>query len=537
MDYRNPEDCLHALKGLHPLNTDETCETLVHMLATLAEAPPPAAQYLAVLEAMRSPMAAVQDAYAHEYSRTPLAPLSEKNGVLLRVVRNWQSLSHGYANVMRRDAAVGNLDHQRALLAQRRVLYAGLALFEYYRAHREVPQNLWAELHDSYARAEAQGVGRARVPDELNEVWRAQSPLEAYAAMLLVDIANPFGRSGQQLLWVYRWAQRFAPYCTLHDRGITPETGASGAYGLLQQSSQGLRPLETIPPTSEVRLFDSSRLADQIQAVLMQFKKGIKPAALGLGADCRTEVSARLLLSLYRPWGRGVSGRRYPRRLRNAPIEIATQWETIGFHISGKRFQPPPLKGARKSASDITTLTFGGQVERVTPINQERQRLEEARAFGLVTHNWDVVDESMGGLRVRSRLNDPEEGLGFHQLVAMRPHDSRFFLLGKISWLMCRENGSFEAGVEIMNGVAEVIPARHYSRSGHETQFEQAFSLPEVPSLKKSATFVLPAGWFQVHRTIEVVEGKQYVQYRLLKALVRGANFDQVTYERYTPEI
>ena len=310
MDYRNPEDCLHALKGLHPLNTDETCETLVHMLATLAEAPPPAAQYLAVLEAMRSPMAAVQDAYAHEYSRTPLAPLSEKNGVLLRVVRNWQSLSHGYANVMRRDAAVGNLDHQRALLAQRRVLYAGLALFEYYRAHREVPQNLWAELHDSYARAEAQGVGRARVPDELNEVWRAQSPLEAYAAMLLVDIANPFGRSGQQLLWVYRWAQRFAPYCTLHDRGITPETGASGAYGLLQQSSQGLRPLETIPPTSEVRLFDSSRLADQIQAVLMQFKKGIKPAALGLGADCRTEVSARLLLSLYRPWGRGVSGRR-----------------------------------------------------------------------------------------------------------------------------------------------------------------------------------------------------------------------------------
>ena len=58
-----------------------------------------------------------------------------------------------------------------------------------------------------------------------------------------------------------------------------------------------------------------------------------------------------------------------------------------------------------------------------------------------------------------------------------------------------------------------------------------------MPSLKKSATFVLPAGWFQVHRTIEVVEGKQYVQYRLLKALVRGANFDQVTYERYTPEI
>ncbi len=220
---------------------------------------------------------------------------------------------------------------------------------------------MWADLHESYSMAEAQGVANVRIADPLNEVWRAQSTVEAFISFLLVDLSNPFGRTEREFTWVCRWAQRFAPYCSLHAAGDADPSIKPTTYGLDLAMDHGLKPIGLLVAShSTLRRFDGSKLAGQIQAVFNQLKQGAKPASLGLGENCPTDASAKLLVSLYRPWALASVGRRFPRRGGRGRVEMTGDWLAIGFQVQGKVFeQPGGMTTTRSLRSDITLLTFG----------------------------------------------------------------------------------------------------------------------------------------------------------------------------------
>ena len=90
------------------------------------------------------------------------------------------------------------------------------------------------------ASPERAGITHSRVIDPLNNTWKAQSPDEAYIALLLVDLTNPYGRNQRELNWICRWAQRFAPYCIMQS---TWEKDDARAYGLDLSEDHGLRPI------------------------------------------------------------------------------------------------------------------------------------------------------------------------------------------------------------------------------------------------------------------------------------------------------
>lgn len=529
MDYKNPAECLETLKRLDPADAAETQTILTQMLSTLLDSQPAPNQHLEVLEACREPLEMVQQTSGTAYSLHPLPPHTPDNEVLERVVKLWRLMARSYAQITRRDAAAGTLDDQRALLSQRRVCYAGLAIVEYFRAHRSLPAHAWSDLHESFSMAEAQGVARIRVADPLNEIWHAQSATEAFISVLLIDLANPYGRNGREFGWVCRWAKRFSPYCSLLGEDDTDPAVKPTAYGLDLGLDQGLRPIGALAPGAALRRFDGSKLAGQIQAVLAQFKQGVKPAALGLGDDCPTDASARLLLSLYRPWGLASAGRRYPRRGAKGQIELVTDWLAIGFHVAGKRFEQPDGPTMRSVRSDITLLTFGERAVEATPLDSELRRQHDAEKLGFVCDRWDMLDQSVGGFRLRS--NPLGERVDFHQLVGIRPPDSGAFLLAQISWLMYRGDGSLDAGVNMLNGIPKMVAARQSGiGTGPRNAFQQCFQLPEVAALKKPASLVLPRGWYQPHRVIEIYDGKS-LKVRFTQLLLRGSNFDQIGFE------
>ena len=532
MLYRSPADCLESLNRLNPANVIESQTALTGMLTALLEGSAAPNQHLEVLEAARDLVASVQSQLALRYATRPLRPDTADDKLLTEVVSLWRLMARSYAQVTRRDAAAGTLDDQRALLSQRRVFYSGQSILEYFRAHRALPNNIWIDLHESFSMAEAQGVAGTRVSDPLNEVWRAQSALEAYISVLLVDLGNPYGRGSREFGWICRWAQRFAPYCSL----TTPEaeqTEIRGtAYGLNLGLDHGLRPFSALASNPGLRRFDGSKLAGQIQAVFNQFKQGVKPAALGLGKDCSTEASARLLLTLYRPWGLGSAGRRFPRKPCKGQLELTSDWLAIGFHVSGKRFEQPgqsARSSVRSLRSDISLLTFGERAEEVPSRDPQQQRRYEAEKLGFTCENWEMLDQSVGGFRLKSAT--PGENIEFHQLVAIRPPDGKYFLLAQVSWLIYRNDGAMEIGVSMLNGVPKVVAARIADLTASpRSAYQQAFELPAVPSLKTAASLVIPSGWFQPHRVIEI-HGDKITQVRLDQALMRGTNFDQVSYD------
>lgn len=531
MDYRNPAECLELLKRLNPVNADESHLALTTMLNSLLDAQPAANQHLEVLENTRTLADLIQEQLSRRYADHPLPPESGENETLLRVVSMWQLLARSYAEITRRDAAAGTLDDQRALLSQRRVYYAGLPLIEYFRAHRAPPLGAWADLHESFTMSEAQGITSIRVPDPLNEVWHAQSATEAFVTTLLVDLANPFGRSPREFKWVCRWAQRFAPYCSLIGTGNNDPSAKPTAYAIDLAGDGGLKPIAVLNEHSKsLRRFDGSKLAGQIQAVFKQFRQGVQPAALGLGEDCSIDASGKLLVSLYRPWGLASVGRRFPRRIGRGHFELSGDWLAIGFHIQGKRFEQPGGETVTRSLrSDINLLTYGERAEEVIGEQSREQRLREAQRLGFICEAWDMLDQSVGGFRVARR--ERGERIEHQQLVGLRPPDGECFLLGQITWLMYRTDGALEGGINMLNGIPKVIAARLTGvQSGHRSAYQQAFLLPDTPSLKKPSSLVLPAGWYKPHRVLDVFDGK-LLQYRLMDLLQRGANFDQVSYE------
>lgn len=528
--YHDPNYCLELLGRLHPLNADESHRILSEMVAGLLQAMPEPAIHLQVLEAARAQVALAQGALSTRYASHPLPPDSNENETLRSVAMLWRALARSYALIARTSTHDEALEDQRATLAQRRVHYAGQVVLEYFRARRALPAGIWAELHDSYSAAEGSGVAGIRVSESLNEVWKAQSPLEAYVSILLVDLANPYGRSERDFKWVNRWAQRFAPYCRLQADG---EDGAPkpAGYGLDLGADHGLRPVGVLAQSGGLRRFDGSQLAGQIHASLKQIKQGVAPRSLGLGTDCSAEACSKLLLSLYRPWGLASAGRRFPRRGCQGVAELCGDWASIGFHILGRPFEQPPVYATQRSLrSDIALMTFGEKVEQAAPRWTEEQRRRAADKLGLSCERWNLADHSVSGFRLQHRPQDIR--LQHQQLVGIRPPDGDCFLLGQISWLLYRGDGIMEAGVQVLAGIPRVVGVRPFGlRSSNSDPFVEACMLPPTPALKAPASLVVPGGIFQPQCIVEVAEDGKRTQIRLIEATLRGPNFDQVTYE------
>lgn len=528
LNLSNPAVCLDLLRSLHPVDAPSTHEMLARMIRTLLHTPPAANQHLEVLEAAREALAFCQHELARRYSTEAAQPGTEADHHLQRVVALWRDVARSYALVSASNADDHTLFDERALLAQRRLHYAGRTLIEHFRARRMVPPGLWADVHAAYRFARADAVDSVRVADRLNEVWRAQSPGEAYVAVLLADLANPFGRSNAELGWILHWVERFAPYCRLDaERG----NFKSGCYGLDLDGDEGLRPLGTFSATSGALRFDGSVLAGRMRAMLTQFKRGVTPAALGLGADCPAAAGARLLLSLYRPWGRSTAGRRFKRRPRSGRMEISSDWLGIGFAVAGELFHQPAGKSAAAAAADeIHLRTFGDHAAATAQGRHAQERPQrEAKRLGFEPERWDLLDQSVGGFRICR--NAGGESLDHRQLVGVRPDGGRHCLLGDTRWLMIHDDGRTEAGIEILPGVPQVVAIRAAAPAAARLPFQQAFLLPGSTALDTPPSLVVQVRWFQKDRLIELNAAGDSRTVRLTRVLRHGANFDQCAFD------
>jgi hypothetical protein len=102
---------------------------------------------------------------------------------------------------------------------------------------------------------------------------------------------------------------------------------------------------------------------------------------------------------------------------------------------------------------------------------------------------------------------------------------------------MYRSDGTLEVGINVLPGVPRVVGVRRTTaRVGRREPFHQAFMLPPSPALKTAGALVLPPAWFKKDRILEVQDGEERQQVRLLKVLMRGANFDQCSFEAVEQE-
>lgn len=532
MPDRTPAECLEELKGLKAWHGEEAHGQLRALIRVATRSNPASIAFLDVLEALRAPLDRVQAIRARHYTRKLSEPGDLADGALREVCETWQELANAYA-YLGRDTNVGASASIHALIAQRQVHYTARVLIEYLSARRAVPGGMWAALHSSFCEAEARGFAYTRADDPLNRAWQAQSAAEAHVVALLIDLSNPFSHPHEEFETIRELAEYFAPYCRLLPEDSDAENGRRAAYALDLLADRSLRPVPTLPSLSGLRRLDSGELADRFRTVATRLRKGGQPAELGVSGSATSEDVVQILLALYRPWARGSSGRRFSRRQGGGgAVELTGDWKGIAFYISGKTFAQPTLNNTTRSvSSDMRMLTLG---ERVTDIviddRNDIQRAAERR--GYFCTQWDILDESLGGFRLRRRSSS--DRVEHRELIALRPQDAKSFMLGTVSWVMYREDGALEAGVKLLNGMPRVVAIRSVgvgmAKDRPDLEFQQAFFLSETPAIKTPATLVIPAGYFLPFRIVEVFDGSLR-GYRLLEVVTRGSNFDQVSFE------
>lgn len=521
VDTADARACIALIASLPLTNAREAHQILITLLTGLYHRPPGGAAYLDVLETARAPMAFVQDEIAQRYAAKPLPPTPAEAEAFRQVLSLWQAMARAYAQVAQLGSNDPQVQSRLALICQRCVHYAGKVILEYFRARREPSPGAWIDLHGYYATAEEWGIDKTTVPEPINEINKLQCAAEAYASVLLVDLASPYSRSTHEFAWICRWARRFAPQTAVVPLGDPIETRA---FGIDLMHDASARPLDQLPRTDSVRYFDTRQLSPKIQELLARLKERESPAALGLGDDCPPSVASRLLLQLYKPWCLNATPRRFQRRGASGIAEVCLGFESIHFHVTGDEFNQPEHVRIYSRGDMERIWTFRDQVD-PTRLSVRSSQFQ----LGYPLERWTVADQSVSGFRLQR--GEAGSRIGHGQLFGLKPPDGEQYLLAQVSWNLMLKDELF-IGIHILPGVPQGIAVRptgiKVSPSEH---YVRAFLLPAVPALKEEASLVLPRGWYQPERVIEVFTDRQ-ARLRLGELLGQGLDFERVGFTR-----
>jgi hypothetical protein len=211
------------------------------------------------------------------------------------------------------------------------------------------------------------------------------------------------------------------------------------------------------------------------------------------------------------------------RRSVSAKAKVCSTIATMHFQISGsKMFRQPghATELTRRERDEIAT--FG----------HTSTRLEEAYVAGggFATEDWLLQEESISGLRIARPATSSGGRYAHTQLIAVRPADSRHFLVGAVRWLKIDEIDTLHVGVRIVPGVPRAVAVRLGGTGAQAEKFVPALYCPALPVLATPASLILPLGWYRPRRVLEVYSDASELLL-LSGVLERGSDYDRVAVE------
>jgi hypothetical protein len=476
---------------------------------------------LAALEAVREAVHFVEIEQARRFTNRALPMAEAESEVFDATLALWEEMHVGYLRCLQ--ALLGGeagMRGEAGLICQRVLGYTGLKMFHYHRAYRQVPAREWRALHEGYAYAEELGVAEQEVKDYLNRDVNDTSPRVAYMRALLLGMANPNELSQRQLTFVAflleRWAEKVEVLSSPPEEEIPP---------LAIDLASDACPERDGPKAAEPRYLDVKRLGKSLRNRIGLLRKGESPAKLALGEDCVQPSCEQLLAFLYRQWCQSKQPRASERNRSAQAAQACNDLGAIHYYVSGHVFKQPGEAKELTQAQRDQIAAFG----RVSTRDED----DYSVVHGYLLETWQIEDQSAQGLKMVRRAGNPGKRYTHGQLIAVRPADSKSFMLGQIRWLMQNDAGDLFAGVRLLPGLPAATAVRPTGLNVMGAKYVQALTLTAVQALNAPPSVVLPSGWFKPKKVVEVyVEGD--VKVRLTELIDRGADHERCAYELLT---
>ena len=517
LQFTDEASCRHWIESLPLTNVQSAQRSLTLQLATLRQAGVAPSKLFRILEILREPIHYVQGELARKYSAKPLPLDAGATALWTQAASLWQELVDCYLTC--RDAHVhGDLPLRNcgAIIVMRALRYTGTLMFEHYRIYRQVPGHLWHDLHRLYVFAEESGFLRTPVVDSFSPDAPESNCGAAYCRALLAHMANPFALSGRQMEFVARWIEQWS--------------------GLLSVASQPL-PSSAIPPLAvdvaastgpfllagreaslSMRYLDVEAIGRSLRQTMTLLKQGHTPAQLGLGDDARQPGCENLVMLLYIQWCRAGTGRGEQRDTVTEKAQVCLGIHAAHFYIGGRAFRMP---GSSLTPEEESDMQMFGHIS-------DRTEVMLASGQSAAVESWELMNQSNSGFMCMLRDTDAETRIAHNQLVAVRRASNRHFNLGLVQWLRVEETEQLSVGVRLLPGMARAVvarPANFIAPSGING-CERALLLPEIVAPATPLSLILPTGWYQAGRFIDIFDERKHVA-RLGTLLEKGSDFDR----------
>ena len=513
LQFTDSAGCRRWIDQLTLTNVQLTQQVLTGQLASLGTAQLPPLERLKILETLREPVYFVQAESAKRYSGKPLPLEAGETTVWNNVIALWQEMGRNYQLCLKayREGDLAIAPHA-ALVTLRCLRLLGSTLLDYYHVYRQAPGSLWRALHELYSFAESHGFARIRVQDSFAQREPDSSCTESYVQILMAQLANPYSLSVRQVAFVTRWLERWATLIGLATQPLPTSPIPSLAVDL--SSAGGVVFGAGLEPQPSLRYLDLEQLSKTLRQTINLLKQGQTPGQLGLGEDARQPGCENLLMLLYVQWCRAGTARTEERSESEEPAQVCFGLAAAHLHASGGRGFRQPGELTSREKQDMDTYGF------VTRADQERDDALEL---------WQIVNHSASGFMCMQREPEGRGRVGHNQLLAVRRPTGRNFYIGMVQWLRMEESGEIYCGVRIFPGAPHAISVRpsNFTPTG-AGRYERALLLPEIPAPATPATLILPAGWFQSGRFVELFSDRKQVA-KLLNLLEKGSDFDRGT--------
>ena len=318
---------------------------------------------------------------------------------------------------------------QLATLLQRAAQLSSARLIAAYKSYTPVPTSAWAELHELYLKADAAGIARDAMEGEKTSL------ADLYCEALLLSLTDPY-RLGQgecervlHMIREHRGLVRLG-----RDR---PATAPGGHFIVPCNADKPPKPsIGKLDDTGgpDWRLLDTNALVAALRAK-------------GSAADSRSTVTKRpesaraeLVDKLVKLWGDPPkrTSRRDPSQ---STVAISMGIDGVGHFVTLE----PQIDLARQDDQLRRGITMP-----MAPLPLDDQS-EPIPVF-----EWDVVNQSKGGLRVR-RIGRTEQPIAVGEIAGIKLPGKAHWAIGAVRWVTVFEDGGMEFGLQYLAQMARAV--------------------------------------------------------------------------------
>lgn len=519
-EFSDANACRKWLKTLPLTNIQALHGELRQQLELLSHFALPALERLKILEQLRETVAYLANELGKKYRNKPMpfSPLEQSawNNEQALWLNSGKIYLQCLQAAQKGDAGVSPFT---ALITQRAMSCITSQMLGFGHAYRAMPAALWQQLHLLYRHAEEQGVAAKRIKDALNHEDGTSSCEAAYAKALLLGLADPQQLTSRQILQLDRWLDRWSARATLgRDQPPTPALPLVG----VDLAGESGAVIFTGQIMNERRFVDTERIALSLRKRIKFLKNGGNPAEVGLGDECVQPACEALLSALYKRWCEVPLSRTSPRDSTGNSVQLCFAFPAIYFFLGDASPFKQPGETLDVAPEIMEDMRMFGRV------TQRTEKLLFAR-LGFSLENWSCLDQSTGGFRL-SRSGAGER-ISQNQLIALRVNESAPFTLAVVRWLMVgNDAGDLSIGTRVLPGLPTALAARPVTLNPADMgPFVPAFQLSAVPGQQEPGSLVLPIGWFQPGKLVQIYTSMTETV-KLTTLLEKGANFERVSF-------